>query len=252
MMLSRDELKEISKDSGLRANQQEKDYVQMLALFHIYRRVGRELIFKGGTALEKVYGLNRFSEDLDFTKNGKVDMEELLEKLTAGMRNYGVDCQFRKDKTLEKSEKYKLNAKGPLFERETSRVFLRLEISIREKPLMEPEIKGMFPKYRDIPNFSLAAMPMREIGAEKVRAILTRDKARDIYDLWFLLKKGVEIDDKMVENKLSYYGTSFSSKDFHERIQDSRKSWESELSVLVPLVPSFEEVEAYIMKHFEK
>lgn len=46
----------------------EKDYWVTLALHTIYNHeVGRETVFKGGTALSKCYGLiERFSEDIDF------------------------------------------------------------------------------------------------------------------------------------------------------------------------------------------
>lgn len=47
-----------------------------------------------------------------------------------------------------------------------------------------------------------------EIVAEKVRAIMTREKGRDIYDLWFLLNKNILIDNNLVEEKLKYYDIS--------------------------------------------
>lgn len=48
--------------------QAEKDYFQEIILFILYREFGRELVFKGGTALTKCYGFDRFSEDLDFLR----------------------------------------------------------------------------------------------------------------------------------------------------------------------------------------
>jgi len=46
--------------------------------------VGTELVFKGGTALWFFYGLNRFSNDLDFTLAGKVDLDRLMERVRRG------------------------------------------------------------------------------------------------------------------------------------------------------------------------
>lgn len=251
-MLSKNELEELAKSSGLKLHQQEKDYMQMIVLYHIYRKIAKELVFKGGTALEKVYGLNRFSEDLDFTKNGEVDIGEVLERALAGIRNYGIDCRLKKEKPrFEFSEKYKLAAKGPLYEGETSRVFVRIEISGREKPILEADTMNIFPAYRDIPNFSLAAMPLKEIAAEKVRAVFSRDKPRDVYDLWFILNKGAGIDYGMIDAKLQYYGISYSYKEFSENIEASRKAWEKELSLLLPEAPDFEKIKEYIFQKFK-
>ena len=45
----------------------EKDYLQDLILYNIYKTTKNAFVFKGGTALSKVYHTDRFSEDLDFT-----------------------------------------------------------------------------------------------------------------------------------------------------------------------------------------
>ena len=59
-----------------------------------------------------------------------------------------------------------------------------------------------------------------EILAEKIRAVMTREKGRDIYDLWFLLSLGVEINTEMVLDKLKYYRVdSFDSKELIKRIE---------------------------------
>jgi len=250
-MLSRDELVEITKTSGLRLHQQEKDYIQTIALYYIYQKVGRELVFKGGTALEKVYGLNRFSEDLDFTKNEEIDMDVLMDSVLSGLRSHGGDCELKKEKPrFEFSDKYKISAKGPLYSGEISRVFIRVEISAREKAMLEAEVKNIFPVYRDVPNFSLAVMPMMEIAAEKVRAIFTRTKPRDVYDLWFLLNKGTDVNYGLIAKKLEYYNPKYSYKLFSEKIREHGSSWEKELKLLLPSVPEFGNVSSFILGKF--
>ncbi|MEX2589604.1 MAG: nucleotidyl transferase AbiEii/AbiGii toxin family protein, partial [Chitinophagales bacterium] len=69
------ENKELFKDAVIAAAQQkgirevyvEKDYWVTYALFQIFKNeIGKETIFKGGTALQKCFGLiQRFSEDID-------------------------------------------------------------------------------------------------------------------------------------------------------------------------------------------
>lgn len=252
-MLSKDELIALTKTTRRKLHQQEKDYVQMIALYHIYQHVSSELVFKGGTALEKVHGLNRFSEDLDFTRNMELGLDGLIDKILIGIRNYGIECEVKKEKPrFEFSDKYKLSARGPLYSGDVSKVFIRIEVSAREKTLMDPEIRNIFPKYRDIPNFSLAAMPMEEIAAEKVRAIITRDKPRDVYDLWFLLNNNAKIDYQMIDKKLEYYGLSYSYDVFKEKMEESASAWDSELSMLLPTVPPLEDVERLILGTFKK
>ena len=63
-MIDRKGLEEYAKIRGLNLGQAEKDYVQT---FILYQRYGRELVFKGDTALNKCYNLDRFSQDIDFT-----------------------------------------------------------------------------------------------------------------------------------------------------------------------------------------
>lgn len=48
--------------------------------------------------------------------------------------------------------------------------------------------------------------------AEKIRAFLTRAKGRDLYDLWFLLEKGVKIDPLLVDKKLEQVGKKFNQE----------------------------------------
>ena len=64
-MLTRDDLSSTPIDFNL--YQKEKDYLQHIVLSRIFSRIGSEIIFKGGTSLQKCFGLDRFSEDLDFT-----------------------------------------------------------------------------------------------------------------------------------------------------------------------------------------
>jgi len=66
-MLFKEDLQKLTKISGFNLWQTEKDYLQHLFLLFLSKEAKREFVFKGGTALQKIYGLNRFSIDLDFT-----------------------------------------------------------------------------------------------------------------------------------------------------------------------------------------
>jgi len=85
-------------------------------------------------------------------------------------------------------------------------------------------------------------MRLEEILAEKVRAIFYRGRASDLYDLWFLLRKGVKMDLKLVNTKLSYYKTVFSSEEFRRKIRELENTWVEELKPVTTFVPRFKTV----------
>lgn len=77
-MIDRNELGEYARALKYNIYQAEKDYVQHVFLAALYSVSATEFVFKGGTALQKAYGLDRFSEDLDFTASASVDALHLV------------------------------------------------------------------------------------------------------------------------------------------------------------------------------
>jgi predicted nucleotidyltransferase component of viral defense system len=67
VLIDRRELLEKARDKGLNLMMVEKDYVLGWLLFGLAKK--RDLVFKGGTALSKIYfpKIWRLSEDLDFS-----------------------------------------------------------------------------------------------------------------------------------------------------------------------------------------
>jgi len=59
-MLTRKELESFRNVLGFNLGQAEKDYLQHLLLFLMSKNARSELVFKGGTCLQKAYGLGRF------------------------------------------------------------------------------------------------------------------------------------------------------------------------------------------------
>jgi len=49
--------------------------------------------------------------------------------------------------------------------------------------------------------------------AEKIRAILTRRRGRDVFDFWFLLSKKVSVDWNLVNKKMAIYRKKTNPKD---------------------------------------
>jgi len=240
-MLNREEIFRIAKFTGLRPYQQEKNYIHTLILKSIYNNYN--LIFKGGTALMMAYGLNRFSEDLDFTFVEPFDQKKLIEKVFRDLSLMGIAAQIGKSKAFEMGFSFRIGVQGPLYRKEIDRCYVYVEISFREKVLLIPEIHASKPIYSDLLPFSYSVMQKEEILAEKFRALCTRKKARDLYDTWFLLDQGVHTNLDMINRKLKFYNIQFSDKNFENRLDLFSSLWNVELQPFIfGEIPSFNRI----------
>lgn len=240
-MFSRNELEKYRVMLGFNIWQAERDYLQHLVLLFLSKRTAGELIFKGGTALQKTFGLNRFSIDLDFTQSGKL-LPGLFALIQHDLSAFGFKNECLEVKNKE-SVTVKLKIQGPLYQgMERTLTVLVIEISLREKLLLEPETKEIFPAYADISPYLIKVMKPEEMLAEKVRAIMTRNKARDVFDLRFLLQKKTAFRKELIDEKLKLYGLKYSKAGLLQEIKNKEKKWPKELSFLVSQVPPFPKV----------
>ena len=230
----------------------EKDYLQDLLLEEIYSELSTELIFKGGTALQKVYGLGRFSEDLDFTYGG-ADLAADEKKLSSALARLDEQYPFNLHPARRTGDSVTVelrNIRGPLYPTREVTHTIKIDVSLRERAILKPELKYMAPMYRDMKPFSVYVMDIREILAEKARAVLTRLKARDVYDIFFLLKyRDVKFERSLADAKLEGQKIKFSKAEFMRRIDGiGEKLWNEELSETVDPLPQYAEVVSYIRK----
>ncbi|MEA3438460.1 MAG: nucleotidyl transferase AbiEii/AbiGii toxin family protein, partial [Thermodesulfobacteriota bacterium] len=192
----------------------------------------------------KCYGLNRFSEDLDFTSENKIDTK----KIENGLKRFNIEYEI-KTKEYDNEQKTTLRIKGPLFIGiSQSLCKLIIDISLREKVILKPNIKTIGRFLEEIPIFDIFAMQEKEILAEKIRAIMTRSKARDIYDLWFLMDQDVKFDKKLAKEKLKFYKEKWDAKEFAGKIDIKKTIWNNELRYLLPNVPDFQKTKESIIK----
>ncbi len=245
-MLEKDRIYEIAKKMGLKIHQQEKHYMQTIALSGIYSYITNELVFKGGTALFFFQGLDRFSEDLDFTLTTEFEETKLLDSIKNAFDLLAIDMELKEVKSIT-GKNYKIKAKGPAYTNEASTSIVDVEISDRKDIVLNPEIRQHVPIYEDIKPFFVPIMSADEILAEKVRAIMNRNKARDVYDLAFLLKKGAIFNTKLINKKTEYYKEKFVLGAFEEDLRKKGTNWKTDLHGLVKHIPDFEETVIYIL-----
>jgi hypothetical protein len=215
----------------------EKDYFQDWFLHNLFKRTN-QLVFKGGTALYKIYKMPRFSEDLDFTMLENFDTEDLIRAVAKMM---GGEAKIRK---TEESQLFKIGLKGLLTRYNT----LRIDISVKNRVLEGFDVRNYVPEYIDINPFSLRVLRPEEMVAEKIHSLLAREKARDLYDLFFLLRIS-KFDRKLADRKLSIFGMKFAFSEFKERIDHIGSLWEHELkSFVLTELADFSTVKDFVLE----
>ena len=190
-MISKEKLKEYAKIKGYNLGQAEKDYFQEIILSIIYNEFGKELVFKGGTALSKCYGFDRFSEDLDFNANTTSDFEKII---SLGLKRHLLEFEID-SKEFKDAIKLIYRINGSLYNGQpTTKCKIVIDLSLREKIITQPNTKRIGLIIEEIPSFDVVAMAEEEIAAEKIRALITRNKARDI-------RKNIEIISAIREDR---------------------------------------------------
>lgn len=243
-MIDMEELRRVARTKGLtNMGYAEKDYFQEILLLAISREAP-DLVFKGGTALYKLHGLDRFSENLDFT--GAIT-EKQADSLAGYLNDFGYPARIIKNRPRG-GMLLTFVSEGFLYQG-TAESMARVQMDVRHgEVLLDTEWKHIFPQYPDIPSFRLKAMSLREILSEKFRAMAVRKKARDAYDIWFLLNKGVEFDEVLTQRKLNMYDMKLSKNLLKDALDEVETVWNMELRALMGAFPDFEAVKVRIMK----
>ena len=174
-------------------------------------------IFQGGTCLSIFYGLNRFSEDLDFIlkqPNPNFILQPHLQSLSEELKAYGYNVEitdrsktdiavrkaFIKDDSLGKVLQLNHEGKtGPF-----RKIRVKLEVDTNPPSDSETQIK-----YLDFPFVSsVTAQDKPSLFAGKIHALLCREyiKGRDWYDFLWYTSQGVKINYKFLASALRQQG----------------------------------------------
>jgi predicted nucleotidyltransferase component of viral defense system len=235
-MITRRQLREMH-GSGLPLHILEQDYVQSLLLQELYSS-DDSLVFKGGTYMKHAFGLDRFSEDLDFTLSGGKYDGSVLVSASSHLSKYGIRSEIERIEDDEISWNAALRYRGPLFDgSENSVGTIRLEVSKRRDVFMEPEWTRLFFKYPESPVINVLGLAKNGVLAEKLRALSTRSKGRDLYDVWFLLKQGVGPDRDIFKRKMAVM-----DRDAIVQINISEREYNDDLKILLMRPPLYSKV----------
>jgi predicted nucleotidyltransferase component of viral defense system len=167
----------------------EKDYFLALVAQLIYNSPLKDkLIFKGGTAIYHTYLPQlRFSEDLDFSSNQSEINPEEVKSVFVEPGLFEIKKEYL-SKATYKIER--LLYKGPLGQANS----LKVEIDFMQNTVLAPKELEYNNEYGL--KFKVKVMDIKEITAEKIRAMSDRVRYRDFYDFAMILTK---IKPSMVE-----------------------------------------------------
>ncbi|WP_246798098.1 nucleotidyl transferase AbiEii/AbiGii toxin family protein [Alkalibacter rhizosphaerae] len=188
--------------------------------------------FYSGTALRIFHGLDRFSEDLDFSlkkPDPSFDLLDYIPSLEKEIRSYGVNFKIEtKEKTADsniKSAFLKGNTKEhlmmffpnePLANTVGSGELIKIKFEVDINP---PDYATYETKYRLIPiPYEVTLYDMPSLFAGKLHAVICRSwknrvKGRDLYDYIFYLSKGTSVNLKHLVARLAQSGYIPSEKE---------------------------------------
>jgi len=200
-------------------------------LFNIIRDiyqspVGGYLGFKGGTMLYFFYELDRFSVDLDFDLLDISKKDQVYAELKEILRKYGkIKDEAGKMKTLYFLLSYGDGEHG-----------VKVEISKRSGVENSYETKNFY-------GTDVLVVKLEDAFANKLVAAMERKRTanRDFYDIYFLLKKGIVPNEKIITARMEKSTEKYllSLRDFVEKnisetsvlegigelVDNSRKDW---------------------------
>ena len=214
-------LKKYNPQNNLERENAIKEIIQEIALAGLYRGgFFQKAAFYGGTCLRIFYGLNRFSEDLDFAlveKDPDFKLDEYFPLLKKEFESYGIEMSIESKKKENKDIQSAFLKGNTLMlmmsffpKSEESKQFvsnqkikIKFEIDTDNPPGGVTEARFLLlPAPCEVQVFDEATL-----FAGKIHAILCRDykknvKGRDYFDYLFYISKGGSFNLKYLENKL--------------------------------------------------
>jgi predicted nucleotidyltransferase component of viral defense system len=209
------EYQPVNKEEELNAF---KEIVQEITLSALSRAgFFKNAAFQGGTCLRIVYGLNRFSEDMDFVlfkPYSNFEWKPFFNEINTEFSAYGLHLEVKdRSKTSDVVKKafLKENSFGQvlklIYRRSRSDVqVVSIKLEIDTNP---PEGSTFETKVITFPEpFSVVTQDLSSLFAGKIHALLCREyvKGRDWYDfIWYVSKK-ISVNGRLLQHALIQQG----------------------------------------------
>jgi predicted nucleotidyltransferase component of viral defense system len=165
--------------------QVEQDLIISRALVELFGDpfLREQLRFRGGTALNKLHFPKplRYSEDIDLTRTKSGPIGQVLDRVRQILEPWMGRAQFDQSKIAPKL-RFRMTAED---QSSSAPIRVKVEIHTRERTAYDPPL--LVPFAVNNPWFTgltdIATFSKEEMLATKLRALLQRDKGRDLVDL---------------------------------------------------------------------
>jgi len=201
-----------------------REVMQEIALLGLWRgKFFEKAAFYGGTALRVLHGLDRYSEDLDFSllqKGEGFNLADYSKSLKRELSSFGfaVEIEGRKKQTQVQSAFFKADTRTQMITVEFERGLVRqiprnqvlkikLEVDTDPPPGFSTEVRYLL---RPVP-FSVRTFSLSDLFAGKMHAVLCREwrnraKGRDWYDLVWFAARHPELHLSHLEQRMRQTG----------------------------------------------
>lgn len=174
--------------------QVEQDLILSRILVEIFSDsfLSKELAFRGGTALHKLFisPAARYSEDIDLVRTSNGPIKAIVDTL----RNL-LEPWLGKPQTTQTRQSFKLIFYFNPESTEASRQRIKIEINILETFSVLDRLSKKFSVNSTwfSGEAEINTFQLEELLATKLRALYQRSKGRDVFDLWLAMKQ-TEVD----------------------------------------------------------
>ncbi len=250
------EILNISHDKKINPETIEKDYCLTWLLIGLSQtKLSRDLVFYGGTAIHKAYYPDhRFSEDLDFTVHGHLDINTVFHEFQKCIDLIKNKCNIlfsiQQNSLSIQNDRYLFLIDFDGFPENMHEKSIRIDILSKNIFPSKPVFNPLYLTYSDMGQVpvKLTCYSLESILSEKIGTIFDgiRKEPRDLYDLWFLLKHKRFNLKKINSCYDKKYGipakTALDS--LINKIKNSvyLHQWENRLKHQVPDLPAYETV----------
>ncbi|MGV3615271.1 MAG: nucleotidyl transferase AbiEii/AbiGii toxin family protein [Fimbriimonas sp.] len=229
-MVTKDELKERSRELEVGPINVQRDYVFGWILFGIYAvsDLKEILILKGGNCLRKAYFEHtRFSGDLDFSTQRPIDPAFLKEELNkacmaageaAGVRFDTADTRVEEGWSADKDQrvyKARLYFEDFLGKREGVLISIRLDVTELDRIHLPLVKRNLIHAYSDARSCSveMTCVSLEEALGTKLKCLLQRRHIADLYDFAYgiFVRHDLDVDRAQVAEvflKKTIFGAS--------------------------------------------
>lgn len=183
-MLAHEPLKRLTAELKIDQERVAREFYEILILHEMAQeKWGRQLIFKGGTALRLAYKSPRFSDDLDFSLITTVEPRWIFEFADTIAQKYAMSIrdQYEKRETIL--------VEFAIVEAVLPQPFgIKIEISKRSAASMTHELKLLRTPVSPLEVLT-NVQTLASILVDKKALIEIRDEPRDMFDFWFICQK---------------------------------------------------------------